>query len=290
LTLAVVMAVVATVVIMSIAFLQSQSSGQRVAENTQSADYAMQAAEAGLAAALDAMQTPAWSGVTVPVTAQLINDSRGISSYEVTFSQISGDGTIAGAAQASLQVHIRSAGRWLATGSARPIERVVEATVALGPRLPGRASRPGDVASAEDRRTDASGFEDARNYAVFVAGGGDSLELAPQARITGDLWIRSGLFLYEGLSWNSTQRAALLSGLGTDNGGGASATLPHPVAGSMTFYTAPDSAELDDLTIRLKTPVSISGTRLSLPSFDPQHFLTYRLFEGGFEYHAVQIG
>lgn len=290
LTLAVVMAVVATVAIVAIAFFQSQTTNQRAAENVHASDLAREAAEAGIAAGLDAIQTPEWSGVGVPISAEVVRDLRGASAYRVGFQQVTDDEISAGAAHAALRVQIRSVGSWLASGSARPVERAIEATVVLEPRLEGRPARPGDDASAEDHRTDASGFEQARHFAVFAPEGGDSFELTPEARVSGDTWLGRRLLLYNNLSWSSDARAALLSGLGTDNGGGANATLPHPLAGSITFYEAPDSGQLDDLTNRLKTPVMTTATPRSLPTFDPTRFLNYRLFDGGFEYHAVQIG
>ncbi len=290
LTLAVVMVVVATVSIVAIAFLQSQSTNQRAADNVGAADLAIEAAEAGLAAALDAMQTPAWSGVDVPLSAEVVRDSRGASSYTVSFQPVASDETAAGEALAAFQVRARSVGRWLATGSTRPVERAIEATVVLEPRLEGRPGRPGDVATAEDRRTEVGGFEEASEYAIFASEGGNSFELTPQTRVSGSTWLGRRLSLYSNLSWSSTVRAALLTGLGIDNGGGTSAALPHPLAGSITFYEAPESGQLDDLTNRLQTPVTTTATRLSMPAFDPTRFLNYRLFEGGFEYQAVPIG
>jgi hypothetical protein len=283
------MAVVATVVIVAIAFLQSQSAGLLAAENAQASDRAMQAAEAGIAAGLDAIQTPGWSGVSAPLHADVLSDSRGTASYTVTFSQIASDGTAGGVATAVLSLRVRSVGAWLATESSRPVERTLETLVTLKPRLAGRPSRPGDESATSDRSSDAPGFGATQNYTVFVADGSAYVAVAPQTRITGNVWVGDRLDLYSGLNWNSTVRAALLTGLGIDNGGGAAAAIPHPVAGSMNFYTAPDSALASDLNL-LNIPFSPSPTWLALPSFDPSHFLKYRLFEGGFQYNAVQIG
>jgi len=290
LTLAVVMTVVATVAIVAIAFLQSQSADQRVADHLRTRDLALEAAEAGIAAELDAMQAPGWSGVTVPITAEVVRDPRGVSSYTVSFERIASDGTTADAAAAALQVRIRSVGRWLATGSARPVERAIEATVVLQPRMEGRPARPGDVASAEDGANGTIGFADAQRFAVFAAEGSESLTSAPQTQIAGNVWLGSGLSLYNNLAWSSTIRTALLSGLGTDHGGGAGATSPHPLAGSMTFYTFPPASQLDELTNQLKSTVIMTETRLTSPVFDPTRFRKYRLFAGGFQYEAVPIG
>ncbi|MDQ3330415.1 MAG: hypothetical protein M3552_07160 [Planctomycetota bacterium] len=284
------MAVLATVVVVAITFLHSQTSSIRAAENGRAADLATHAAETGIAAALDAMQNPSWQGVSVPLTAEVSRNEQGFAIYTVTFSKVSGDGTATGATAAALQVRLRSTGAWQAFGASRATERKVEAVVSLTPRLAGRPSRPGDVPSANDRASDVAGFSQAQNYALFAAEGSNSFSSRPQTRVSGDVWIGEQLSLFEDLLWSSTARQALLTGLGTDNGGGTGATSPHPLAGSMTFYVLPSAAQQADLISRLKVPYSTTSTRLTAPAFDASRFRKYRLFAGGFEYNAAELG
>jgi hypothetical protein len=279
-------------IVLAVAFLSTQSTATRAAQNAGSGDLARQAAETGLAAALDAMQDPAWAGVSSPLSAEVGRDGAGVWSYNVTYSQVArdaGDTTEIGAATAALKARVRSTGTWQAFGSSRSVNRVMEAVVSLSPRLPGRPSRPNDVATASDRATDVSGFSAAQAYAVFAASNGKAFSTEPQTRVAGNVYSQDkDLGLFSDPSLPDGQLDDLFAGLGTDSPGGASAASPHPLAGRIDFGKKPDKGDSDDLD-RLGTPYQ-QVSSLPFPSFDPADYQTYRLFNGGWQYSAASIG
>ena len=285
-SLVVVMAVLSTAVVVSVSFLQTQATALRATENIDATDRAHEAAEAGIAAAIDTMQDPAWSGISESLMAEVGRDDKGFWAYRVTFSAVTGDGTEADAATASLNVRIQSLGRWQPIGTVRPVERQVEAVVALTPRLPGRPLRPGDVAATDDRADESVGFDAAADYALFAPQGTDSLSLSAQTRVAGNVWLGERLQLTTGLTCTATQRSELLSGIGADFGGAVS---PHPLSGNLTFYLAPDATTSDALS-RLGVTWGTTSTRLPLPTIDPEQFATYQVFAGGPEYQAIDVG
>lgn len=283
-----VMLVLSTSIVMAIAFLHSQTTALIAASNGLKTSFARKSAETGLAAALDVMQTPSWGGVTDVLAAEVGRNAEGAWSYRVTFEPVAGDGSEIGAATAALMVKVRSEGRWQSLESSRPVTRTLLATLKLSPRLPGRPSRDGDLVEANDRADDVFGFTAAREFAVFVTDNSDALFVKPQTRIDGNVAVGGRMDFYGGLACDANELAELFAGLGRDNGGGAGATSPHPLAGQVSFDESVDSATTDALT-RLQVPYTQTGA-FALPAFDPTRFQTYRLYGGGFDYQAQLVG
>jgi hypothetical protein len=112
-----------------------------------------------------------------------------------------------------------------------------------------------------------------------------SLELDPRDRFDGDVWIRNVLDLYNDPDWNAATRQEFVKSVGQvyDNG------APHPFNGDLTFYTAPDTQLQTDLgdiganwSVTTDLPTYPNSVKLS--DWSP-----YYVYDGGFQYNAVEV-
>lgn len=278
--------------VLTYSFIQTQSVLTQISENGSRRDLAMNAARAGIADALNRMNSIGWTGINDTYLRTFHTDSDGTSTYTVSFNAPSGS------LSSVLELEVHSLGAWTsAENNNMRSEYQITAKVRLVPRLNGRTILPGDSAAATDLVANSGDFDLIRQYALFAEDGKTSLILDPCDRIDGNLWLNDELKIYEDPNWKSSVRSAFLQDLGnrlvTFPSGSTSLSdssvhYPHPIAGNITFYDSPKSSIKQDLS-ELKVSWSTTAQELSLPRTDDSHFTTYRLYAGGPEYQAVYL-
>ncbi|WP_339730385.1 hypothetical protein [uncultured Gimesia sp.] len=278
--------------VLTYSFIQTQSVLTQISENGSRRDLAMNAARAGIAEALNRMNSLDWAGANDQIVRDFQSDSDGTSTYRVSF-QAPGDSL-----SSVLELEIHSLGVWTsAENNNLRSEYQITAKVRLVPRLKGRIILPGDSASATDQVANPGDFDLIRQYALFAEEGKDSLILDPCDRIDGNLWLNERLIIYEDPDWKPSVRSSFLKDLGnrlvtfpagSTNLSDASVHYPHPIAGNITFYQSPKNSVQDDLE-ELNVSWSTTAQELTIPSLDESHFSSYRLYAGGPEYQAVSL-
>lgn len=274
LALVVVMAALATAVVIAVAFLHAQSSALRVAENGRASDFARQAAETGLAAALAELQSPSWGGIDTVLSAEVGRDGSGLWSYRVVSTSVASGGTTS-VIDAAMRLKLTSVGSYLPAGSTRPVERTMEAVLQLTPRMPVSLS-----AVPSDRRPDAA-WDPVQAYACFGGAAGDSLKLPPQAKIVGDAWVYDRARVYHELTWPAGVRQRI----GQER--------PAPLAGTLTHYNSLGAEDAANLAALLGADKLVqTSTLLTLPAADFSNLAagaTYRIYQGGPIYSATAV-
>lgn len=294
-----VMAALSTSVVLTYAFIQTQTVSINVNQNVSRRDLVGQAAQSGAAAALQAMQSATWSGVNTVLTAVIQSDNAGTLSYEVHYLPVASvEGRTRGA-DVALQVRIQSTGRWQSAAAApgasvQTVERQVEVVAKLQPRVPGRPLRTGDYAPAEDLAPNPTDYDTIQTYAVFAKGGSDhSLDLDPGCRIEGNFFLRLKLNLFLAPAWGSNSiRDRVLRDLSqrfvTTVNGQVVVQHPHPVGGTLTFAQDPGGAAGNDYS-KAGIPYVKKATQPNFPSINFNGWLQYQLYANGFTYNAQQI-
>lgn len=278
--------------VLTYSFIQTQSVLTQISENGGRRDLAMNAARAGIADALNRMNSLSWTGVSDQYQREFQSDSDGTSTYSISFH------APADSLSSVLDLEVHSLGAWTsAENDNLRSEYQITAKVRLNPRLNGRTILPGDSASATDQGENPGNYDLISQYALFAEEGRDSLVLDPCDRIDGNLWLNDDLTIFEDPNWNSSVRRAFLQDLGnqlvTFPSGSTSLSdtsvqYPHPIAGKITFYNTPDSGIQQDLT-DLKINWSTTVERPTIPAPDNTKFITYQLYAGGPEYRAIAV-
>jgi len=292
LSLLIVMLALSTSVVLTYSFLRTQTVVARISDNSARQDLALQAAQAGAADGLAHLQSSDWPGIDQTVTEVLIADVAGTASYSVVYLTLSVAGVTSLPTDEPLYLVIRSTGVWQsAANSQETVQRQVEVTVRLAPRLPGRTLYAGDSSSATDVTPNPGDYDRIQTYTLFASKGKDSLTLDPQDRIDGNVWLADKLRLYKDPHWNSTIRNEMLTSIGAQYGPAPGATgigHPHPLAGTVTFKKSPNEGTQADLGL-LKTAWSLDASTVAYPSVDPSSWQTYRLYAGGPLYSATLV-
>ncbi len=267
-SLVVVMIAISMSMALTYAALSSQARGVQVRQNVNRLALARQAAESGAAIALNQLQLPSWSGVTIPLSGTLSSDKVGSTKYSVSFLTIDGQSSPsaypAGQGQTSLsgssdffnssanglsissadaaatatrqafQVLIRSTGKWQsATDALDFVTESIEVGVELQPRAPGRTIIAPDISQATDLLTSNGSYDTIQNYALFASEGSTSnpsLTVQPGQRIDGPSWLKDGISLFNGPRWKAATRTDFLTSAGTvySTTSGSTVSLLHP--------------------------------------------------------------
>jgi hypothetical protein len=290
LALIVVMVAISAALVLTYALVRTQTTSLQISRNGSRRDWARQAAETGAAVAVERIQSTDWAGVATSLSRQTSADSSGTVSYTITFRRLESSDfpTLPGAA--ALYVVIQSTGIWQAADDANNrVERRVEVVVRLSPRVDGRPINTGDSLVANDRAPNISGFDEIQKYALFADRGRTSLVLEPGHRIDGDVWLNDKLRLYQDPFWSASIRRDVLESIGSRYVSASGASHPHPLSGRITFKRTPSDSVKNDLAW-LGVSWNNAPSSLSLPAVTFSDWQTYRLYEGGFEYSAVEIG
>ncbi len=250
------------------ATLNSQTRNIQVRQNVNRQELAHQAAESGVAVALNQLQSTSWAGVSTAIAGTLASDTFGTATYSVQFLTIDGqtspsayasasgltnmnwsndvfDSASSGLSTASVatamtatkqafQLLIRSTGKWQsASTSSDVVTDIIEAGVELQPRVPGRAVTPGESASATDVKANSASYDTIQTYALFATTGSSSnpsLTIEPGHRIDGPSWLSRGVAVFNGPKWSSGPRNDFLLSTGTLNSStsGGQTVLKHP--------------------------------------------------------------
>lgn len=285
-----VMLAIGTALVLTYAFTRTQTTALAISQNGTRRQLALQAAQTGAAVALERIESPEWQGVSTPLSRETLADSSGTASYTVTFRPLAAGDLGILPEEAALYLVIQSTGVWQSAVDANNrAQRTVEVVVRLTPRVPGRTVRPGDSADASDRAANIGDYDQIQNYALFADRGATSLVLDPGDRIDGDLWLYENLRLYEDPYWSGGVRREVLKSIGERYASGTGPRHPHPLNGGIEFYWTPSNLLQNDLA-RLNVSWSNASSRLTLPSVSFPGWQRYRLYEGGFEYGAVEVG
>tara|TARA_R110002111_G_scaffold255157_1_gene321267 strand:+ start:56627 stop:58594 length:1968 start_codon:yes stop_codon:yes gene_type:complete len=278
--------------VLTYSFIQNQSVLTQISENGSRRDLAMNAARAGIADALNRMNSLDWAGVSDQYQRTFQTDSDGISTYTVSFN------APADSISSVLELEVHSLGVWTsAENNNMRSEYQITAKVRLVPRLNGRTILTGDSASAIDQVTNPGNYDLISQYALFAEEGSDSLLFDPCDRIDGNIWLNKRLKMYQDPGWSSSVRRTFMQDVGkrfvTFPAGSTSLAdttvhYPHPLAGKITFYNSPDYSVQQDLS-DLKVNWGSTNVRLSIPGSNNSHFSSYRLYAGGPEYQAVSL-
>ena len=250
------------------ATLNSQTRNIQIRQNVNRQELAHQAAESGVAVALNQLQSASWAGVSTAITGTLSSDAFGTATYSVQFLTIDGqtspsayastsgltnmnwsndvfDTTSSGLSTTSLatamtatkqafQLLIRSTGKWQsATISSDSVTDIIEVGVELQPRVPGRAVTPGEPASATDVKANSASYDTIQTYALFATTGSSSnpsLTIEPGHRIDGPCWLSRGVAVFNGPKWSTNPRNDFLQSTGTlySSNSGSQTVLRHP--------------------------------------------------------------
>lgn len=288
------MVAVSASVILTLAFLRTQTTVLQMSRNGQRRDLALQAAQTGAAVALEQLHSPDWSGVSERPAGVVSSDADGTASYAVEYRPVESLNGEPLAEDAALHLRVASTGTWRsASNPDELVARSVEVVVRLEPRLPGRAIRPGDSSAADDLAPNPGDYDAIQRYALFAGGGSVSLSLDPGGRIEGNVWLGRHLQFYNAPDWRQSAqnvRENLLDSIGAYlvSGSTPSAFLhPHPLAGGITFLESPDSNVEADLG-RLRTPWNETEVPLALPQFNVSS-TAYQVYTGGFEYLVADV-
>ena len=278
--------------VLTYSFIQSQSVLTQISENGSRRDLARNAARAGIADALNRMNSLEWSGIDDQYQRPFQSNSDGESYYSISFEPINDS------LSSVLELEVHSLGVWTsAENNKMRTEYEITARMRLVPRLKGRTILPGDSASATDQISNTGDFDRIKQYALFAEQGYSSLILDPCDRIDGNLWLYDQLTLFNDPAWSSSVRDEFLEDLGdrcvSFPAGSADLTesrvaYPHPLAGNITFYDYPSYSVREDLS-DLKVNWSTTNERLTIPQTDYSSFSAYRLYEGGPLYQAVTL-
>ncbi len=291
-SLLLVMVAVSASLIITLSFVRTETSCLRIRHNALRRDLALQAAQTGASVALEAMHSTTWAGVTVPLSRTVLSDSEGTSSFEVEFLPIQ-DVTSTIPDDAPLYVAIRSTGQWISAEDVNEqVSKQVEVITRLLPRVSGRTIGAGDSASATDVTANPGSYDTIQTYAAYVKTTSEPLQIEPEDRIDGTVWLYDNPRIYGDVLWSSTIRNTMLTSIGQVYGttsGGASIIHPHPFNGQLTFRAAPSAAIQADLA-KLGVTWNQNGTVPTWPSIDYAGRLTYQVFQGGFTYNAVTVG
>tara|TARA_R110002095_G_scaffold208902_1_gene194907 strand:+ start:701 stop:2590 length:1890 start_codon:yes stop_codon:yes gene_type:complete len=278
--------------VLTYSFIQNQSVLTQISENGSRRDLAMSAARAGIADALNRINSLDWAGVSDQYQRTFQTDSDGISTYTVSFN------APADSISSVLELEVHSLGVWTsAENNNMRSEYQITAKVRLVPRLNGRTILTGDSASAIDQVANPGNYDLISQYAVFAEEGTDSLLFDPCDRIDGNIWLNRRLKMFQDPGWSSSVRRTYMQDLGkrfvsfpagSTSLADTAVHYPHPIAGKITFYNSPDYSVQQDLS-DLKVNWANTNVRLSLPGSNNSHFSSYQLYAGGPVYQAVSL-
>ena len=292
LALLVVMVALSMSLVLTISFLRTRSTMLLLNQNSSYRDLALQAAHTGAAVALEHIQAPDWQGVDEMLKYQVQSNGLGTTSYEITYFPLTSTGQSQLPSDNAFQLVILSKGIWQSADSDdERVERFVQVVARLKPRVCD-GSPDTDFGLADDVSPNPDDYDTIQSYAVFASRGSNSLVCDPGHRIEGDLWLAKRLRLFETPNWRDAVRDQVLEEIGTKYvvpGSPPAFRHPHPLAGSITFGTSPRRSQEGDLALAA-IPWTQSQTTPQLSSPTPSQWDTYRLYEGGFEYNAVQLG
>ena len=250
------------------ATLNSQTRNIQIRQNVNRQELAHQAAESGVAVALNQLQSASWAGVSTAITGTLSSDAFGTATYSVQFLTIDGQTSptayAAGGGQTSigssttvfdtsanglssasaasataatknaLQLLIRSTGKWQSAAiTSEFVTGVIEVGAELQPRVPGRTISHGDTASASDVKPNAASYDTVQSFALFATAGDStnrSLTLDPGHRVDGPCWLSRGVRIFRGPQWGSTTRNEFFQSTGSlySTSSNGQMLLPHP--------------------------------------------------------------
>jgi len=292
-SLLVVMVCVSASLVITLAFVRTQTSTARIRQNASRCDLALQAAHTGAAVALEAMHSPTWGGVDVPLSRDVLSDAEGTSSFQVTYVPIEQTNPPVVPKDAPLYVVVRSTGKWVsAANAAEQVSKKVEVVARLLPRVPGRTIGPGDSANASDVAPNPGAYDQIQSYAAAVKVLTQPFQVEPGNRVDGNLWLYDNPKIYGDEQWSATVRDTMLDAIGSQFGtttGGPAILHPHPLRGQLTFRTTPSAAIQSDLA-RLGVTWAQNGTVPSWPTVSYVPHQSYKVFQGGFTYQAVLLG
>ena len=274
-------------------FMRTQLTSLQVTQNESRRDLALEAARTGISAGLLRMQDPAWVGLGDTYSKVTQQDSSNNVSIAVSFSTLA-SGEVAGVSDAELPFYARitSVGTWKSPrDTSMTMQRTIKAVVRLTPRVPGRAIRDGDIASATDVTKNPSNYAATLPFTLTATGSpSTSLEFDPGARFEGPIWLNRRVSLYSSENWSNTIRNTMLSEIGNQYGSSTPASFvhPHPLNGPVQFSSAPTGSIQSDLS-RLKTSWTTVTQSPSVSSLNTSSWQTYRLYDRGPTYQAVTL-
>lgn len=243
-SLPVVLISISLSLMLTYATLNSQTRNIQIRQNVDRQELAHQAAESGIAVALNQLQSPSWAGVSTAITGTLSSDTFGTATYSVQFLTIDGQTSpsayASGGGQTSIgsnatvfdtsanglstasaasataatknafQLLIRSTGKWQsAATTSDTVTDTIEVGAELLPRVPGRTISLGDTANATDVKLNAASYDAIQGYALFATAGDSinrSLNLDPGHRVDGPCWLSHGVRIFRGPQMDSTTR------------------------------------------------------------------------------------
>ncbi|MDA1012842.1 MAG: hypothetical protein O3A00_00140 [Planctomycetota bacterium] len=287
-SLLMVMVTVSTSLILTMTFLRTQTVQVQMSENVSQQDYALQAAQSGAAVALKKMSSPEWQGVDVSLSGVFHQDFAGKSGYTVSFHPHAVNSSAKTSFHPSLYLTVRSQGSWQSkANSARTVYRTVEVLVHLQPRV---TQRDGANYAVADAAPNPNDYDAIQQYALFASDTSNSLIFDPGDCIEGNLFVGENIRLFMDPPWKNKIRETLLESIGLElvNTDG-SPRYPHPLAGPVTHVRSMSHQMAEDLK-RLRVSSNQVDRTPTLPNrFEWTHWKTYRLYEGGPLYRAVQL-
>lgn len=289
-----VMVAVSASLVITLAFVRTQTSCIRIRQNSSRRDLALQAAHTGASVALESMHSTSWPGVEVPIARTVLSDAEGTSSFEVEYFPIEETNPVVMPDDAPLYVVLRSTGRWVsAADPAEQVTRQVEVIAKLLPRVPGRTINAGDSANASDVSPNPGGYDEMQSYSVYQKTNSTSaMMMEPCGRIDGNVSFAANPRIFMEVAWSSAIRDVMLNNIGSQLGttsGGPSILHPHPLNGQITFRLTPSAAVQADLA-KLGVPWSQNLSVPTWPAIDFNSRLEYQVFAGGFKYQAETVG
>lgn len=270
--------------------LRTQVSTLQLTQNDQRRDLALEAARAGMSAALLRLQSPTWPGISDVLTRITLQDTSNRAAYTVRFSApVDGELSVP-AAELPLHLKIVSTGTWTSPrDSSTTVQRTIQSFVRLMPRIPGRTVRAGDVASATDLAVNSAATAAMLPYSLTVTSTSNTtLTFDAGARIEGPVWLNRGMSLFSGEKWSSTIRGVMLTEIGNQLGMSTPFAHPHPLDGPIRFVNNPSGSLQTDLG-RLKTPWSTAAQAPTTITVSATPWQNYRLYNGGPQYQAVTV-
>lgn len=273
-------------------FMRTQATSLQLTQNDLRRDLALEAARTGISAGLLRMQSSTWAGLSDTFSKVTQQDSSNLVSCTVSYSAVT-SGQVSSISDAELPLHvcIISKGTWSSPrDSTIVVNRSIQAIVRLMPRLPGRSSRAGDVASATDLSVNPANYQATLPYTLTITSSSSTaFNFDPGTRIEGPVWLRR-MALFNSENWSSTIRAAMLTEIGNQYGSGSSTTFthPHPLNGPLRFSTTPTSTIQSDLS-RLKTTWTTTTETPSVATVNAANWTTYRLYDRGPQYQATVL-
>ncbi len=274
-------------------FMQTQVTSLQLSQNDLRRDLALEAARTGASAGLLRMQDPAWVGLSDTYSRTTQQDGTNLVTCAVSFSALA-SGQVATVPDSELPMHvcITSAGTWSSPrNSTIMVTRTIRAVVRLMPRLPGRAVRAGDVATATDLAVNPANYAATLPYTLTATSNSSTtLNFDPGTRIEGPIWVQKKLALFNSENWSSSIRGTMLTEIGNQYGAASAANFvyPHPLNGPITFGRSPSGSIQSDLS-SLKTAWSTTTNTPSVASLNANLWLTYQLYQHGPTYQATQL-